>query len=91
MTKPSMTEIDDNPEWTEADILRARRIGALPPGLRAKLPARGRGVQKTPLKERITIRLSPEVLEEFRATGPGWQTRIDGALKEWLKTHSPTG
>jgi uncharacterized protein (DUF4415 family) len=39
-------------------------------------------------KERITIRLSPDVLERFRATGKGWQTRIDEALKEWMKTHS---
>ena len=38
-------------------------------------------------KERITIRLSPEVVQTFRATGEGWQTRMDAALKEWLKTH----
>jgi uncharacterized protein (DUF4415 family) len=38
-------------------------------------------------KERITIRLSREVLDEFRATGTGWQSRVDAALKEWLKTH----
>ncbi len=41
-------------------------------------------------KERITIRLSPEVVQSFRATGNGWQTRVDAALKDWLKTHSPT-
>jgi uncharacterized protein (DUF4415 family) len=40
-------------------------------------------------KERITIRLSKEVVESFRAGGAGWQTRIDAALKDWLKTHSP--
>ena len=40
-------------------------------------------------KERITIRLSREVVEQFRASGDGWQTRVDAALKEWLKTHSP--
>jgi uncharacterized protein (DUF4415 family) len=40
-------------------------------------------------KERITIRLSPEVVERFRASGPGWQTRIDAALKDWLTTHKP--
>ncbi len=33
-------------------------------------------------KERVTIRLSPEVLEHFRSQGPGWQTRIDDVLKE---------
>jgi uncharacterized protein (DUF4415 family) len=40
-------------------------------------------------KERITIRLSKEVVESFRASGAGWQTRMDAALKDWLKTHSP--
>ena len=38
-------------------------------------------------KERITIRLSPEVVSAFRATGSSWQTRIDAALKEWLSLH----
>lgn len=38
-------------------------------------------------KERITIRLSPEVVGAFRATGSGWQTRIDAALKDWLSAH----
>jgi len=39
-------------------------------------------------KERITIRLSRDVIEQFRASGNGWQTRVDAALKDWLKTHS---
>ncbi|OHC75043.1 MAG: hypothetical protein A3G18_02450 [Rhodospirillales bacterium RIFCSPLOWO2_12_FULL_58_28] len=47
---------------------------------------RGRPVaQET--KERITIRLSREVVDKFRAGGAGWQTRIDAALKDWLKGH----
>ena len=37
-------------------------------------------------KERITIRLSPEVIAYFRATGKGWQTRMDDALKEYVAT-----
>lgn len=40
-------------------------------------------------KERITIRLSREVVDQFRASGAGWQTRMDAALKDWLKTHRP--
>ncbi len=40
-------------------------------------------------KERITIRLSSEVVAAFRATGAGWQTRMDRALKDWLATHRP--
>jgi len=43
----------------------------------------------TVTKERITIRLSRDVVETFRASGDGWQTRVDSALKDWLKTHTP--
>jgi len=59
----------------------------LPPSLLKKLGLRG--PRKTPTKERVTIRLSPDVVQTFRATGEGWQTRVDGALRDWLKTHSP--
>lgn len=38
-------------------------------------------------KERITIRLSRDVIAQFRASGNGWQTRVDAALKDWLKKH----
>ena len=38
-------------------------------------------------KERISIRLSPDVLAAFKATGKGWQSRIDAALKEWVQEH----
>ena len=48
-----------------------------------------RGPQKAPVKVPVTIRLSPEVVERFRATGDGWQTRIDTALLDWLRKHVP--
>lgn len=89
--KPKSDLIDDeNPEWTAEDFKRAVPFSALPESLQTKLVRRPRGPQKAPLKERITIRLSPEVVAPFRATGDGWQTRLDAALKDWLKTHTPT-
>lgn len=45
---------------------------------------KGRGRQKAPTKISTTIRLSPDVLDYFRAGGAGWQSRIDEALKEWV-------
>ena len=42
------------------------------------------------LKESTTIRFDRDVLEMFRASGPGWQTRMNAALRDWLKSHSPT-
>ncbi len=46
-----------------------------------------RGKQKAPTKQATTVRLDVEVLEAFRATGKGWQTRMNNALKEWLAAH----
>ena len=40
-------------------------------------------------KASVTIRLSRDVLDQFKAGGAGWQTRIDAALKEWLKARHP--
>jgi uncharacterized protein (DUF4415 family) len=50
-----------------------------------KVIRRGRGPQKAPKKERITIRLSPEVVQHFRSIGKGWQARMDAALQEWIE------
>jgi uncharacterized protein (DUF4415 family) len=45
---------------------------------------RGRGPQKMPCKQTTTIRLDADVLAVLRGTGPGWQTRVNDALREWL-------
>lgn len=45
-------------------------------------------VSKSP-KKLTTIRLSAEVIGQFKAAGAGWQTKIDLALKDWLLTHRP--
>jgi len=39
----------------------------------------------------LSVRYSPEVVEYFRATGDGWQTRMDEVLLEWVKAHSQLG
>ena len=85
--QPKLEIIDnENPEWTAADIKRAVPFSGLPASLQAKLRGRPKAAVT---KERITIRLSPDVVQPFRATGDGWQTRIDAALRDWLKKHSP--
>jgi len=38
-------------------------------------------------KERITLRLSRDVVTQFRATGVGWQTRLDAALRQYIAEH----
>ena len=64
------------------------------PATRQKLQAgvnasrrRGRPVSDV-TKEQVAIRFNRDVLSAFRASGPGWQTRMNEALKDWLRTHS---
>ena len=72
---------DDNPEWTKADFARARSAGnGLPPEVLAAFP-RVRGRQKAPTKDQVTLRLDSDVIAHFREEGPGWQTRINTALR----------
>jgi uncharacterized protein (DUF4415 family) len=71
-------------DLSRLDKSEMKPFTALPKSLQAKLKGRPKAAVT---KERITIRLSPEVVQTFRATGEGWQTRMDAALKEWLKTH----
>ena len=79
----------DNPEWTSLDFKNAKRFHELPVELQQVLTGlRGRPKLDQP-KKPVSLRLSPEVVTAFRASGAGWQTRIDGALKEWLKTNTP--
>ena len=78
---PRVVFDDDNPEWTEKDFARARPASDLPPHILAAFP-KTRGAGKAPKKVPVSIRLSPEVLDHFKASGPGWQSRIDEALRK---------
>src|ERR1700676_356243 len=61
--------------FAQADLIRG-----------GKVVRRGkRGPQKAPTKTLVSLRLSPEVIEHFKATGPGWQTRIDSTLREVIR------
>ena len=68
---------DENPEWTEADLARAQPFSSLPASLRTKL--RGRPTLDEP-KVAISLRLAPKVLNAWKATGGGWQTRMAATL-----------
>lgn len=92
MTKRAPLTEDDGEvrELTAADLRHFKPAAeVLPPELLKVMGIKPRGPQKAPTKEATTIRLSPDVMAAFKATGRGWQTRIDTALKDWLRTHSP--
>ena len=76
---------DDNPEWTKEDFAAARPAHEMLPHHLLKAFPKLRGPQKSPTKVAVSLRLSPDVVAHFRATGAGWQTRIDEALREVIK------
>jgi uncharacterized protein (DUF4415 family) len=73
---------DESPEWTSADFTRAKAGAEAPPAevLAAfgKRPGRPRS---DAAKVAVKLRLDPDILAAFRATGDGWQTRINAALR----------
>lgn len=82
-TRPSDA---DNPEWTKTDFARAKPLQELHSPKVLSAFKQFRGPQKTPRKVPVSIRLSPEVVRYFKASGRGWQARIDAAL---LKVATP--
>jgi uncharacterized protein (DUF4415 family) len=70
-------EYEDIPELTDAffDEAEIRRGD--------KLIRRGRPPIEAP-KKLVSLRLDPDVIERFRATGRGWQSRINAVLREYL-------
>lgn len=91
--KPNPELIDkENPEWTEEDFQHAQPASKVLPELfgpqdaAAMLKPRGRP-KAVATKTRVNMRLDADILEAFKATGQGWQTRVNMALREWLKEH----
>ena len=82
----------DNPAWTAQDFAQARPAHEVLPSLfsqvrtQALLAPRGRPKADT-TKVRVGIRLSSEVIDHFKASGNGWQTRIDAALRQFINEH----
>jgi uncharacterized protein (DUF4415 family) len=66
----------DSPPYTDAQWALAKPLMRI-----------GRPKAET-TKERITIRLSRDVVTQFRSTGNGWQTRLDSALRHYVSEHA---
>jgi uncharacterized protein (DUF4415 family) len=70
MSKPGWTDPDDAPELTDEWF---DKVGD-------KIVRRGR--PKGSAKSQVALRLDKEAIERFRAGGPGWQSRMNEALRE---------
>jgi len=71
---------DENPEWSESDFRSAKPTkDVVPAAMMARLSKRGRPRVEHP-KILVTLRLDPEIVQKFRATGSKWRTRMNDAL-----------
>jgi uncharacterized protein (DUF4415 family) len=80
-TARDMRAVSDNPQWTKADFAKPKPFSEALPELAASI-RKGRGPNKAPTKKLVSLRLSPDVLDHFKAKGPGWQSKIDDALRK---------
>ncbi len=74
----------DNPEWTKKDFAKAKRYPAgtkLADAVKALPPRRGRPPIASP-KQAVKLRIDADVIESYRSTGDGWQSRINADLRK---------
>jgi uncharacterized protein (DUF4415 family) len=83
-TARDLREVRDNPEWTAEDFAKAKPFAEVFPELAASI-RRGRGPNKAPTKKLVSLRLSGQAIEAYKAGGPGWQSRIDADLRRIKK------
>jgi uncharacterized protein (DUF4415 family) len=69
-----------NPEWRADDFRRAKPFAKTFPALAKN--RRVRAPQEPPTKIAVSLHLTREVVERFKSDGPGWQSRMDEALKK---------
>jgi uncharacterized protein (DUF4415 family) len=75
---------DDDAEATDEELAQARPfVEAFPEIAAAMRRSRGRPPVAQP-KQKVTLRLGADVLEKLRASGPGWQSRIEQVLRKDL-------
>lgn len=83
---PLVDEDGEVRELTAEDFRHFRPSSDFPELVEAFERARGqRGPQKAPVKDRIGLRLDHAVVEHFRSTGPGWQSRINDILAAYVR------
>ena len=85
--EPPVVFDDENPEWTEEDFARAKRGDDVPESVRAAFSGgakpRGRPVgTTTSQKVQVALRIDRDAVERFKAAGPGWQSRMNEALRK---------
>jgi uncharacterized protein (DUF4415 family) len=88
-SKKHIVPDDDIPEMTAADFAGAKSLkAAMPDVVEAMKRGRGRPKVENP-KERVSLRLDPKIVAAYKATGEGWQSRINEILARALPDQRP--
>ena len=75
-------------KMASAIVVKGGGYAAVRAALAQKRKRGQRGPQQSPTKQLVSVRYSPEVLEYFKASGTGWQTRMNEALLQWVHKRS---
>jgi uncharacterized protein (DUF4415 family) len=75
-------------KWNTGVMVNGGGYQAVRQALAEKRKPGQRGPQVAPTKQLVSVRYSPEVLAYFKASGAGWQSRMDDALKQWVFSQS---
>ena len=73
-------------KWSTGVLVNGGGYEAARKAVAAKRKPGQRGPQVAPTKQLVSVRYSPEVLAFFKASGAGWQSRMDDALKQWISS-----
>ena len=100
LTDEVMQEVEGTEDWTDddgevreltaVDFKRMKPFTSLPLDMQEMLLAINHGpvtFRAVPDAEEVTLKLSRPVLERFRASGVGWEGRVDEALRQWMEEH----
>lgn len=84
-----MSTIDEDRLITEAALSDPDALPLTEDQLSKMVPIRvARGKPKLATKKQLaSIRYSPEVIDYFKASGVGWQARMDAVLNDYVRTH----
>jgi uncharacterized protein (DUF4415 family) len=75
----------ENPEWTDEEIRNAKPFREVFPDLAASIDREIAKRGRPPLvrtKQPVTIRLDPDLVDHYKATGRGWQSRMNDDLRK---------
>jgi uncharacterized protein (DUF4415 family) len=85
---PTWVDPDDAPELTDTFFEKGvwkigeRKVSRAEGQAAATAARRGGRPRSEAPKRPVSLRLDPDVLEHFKASGPGWQTRINNVLRK---------